>query len=81
MMLLCKKCGNLASYNSYFGAYYCSTCGEYFQPQYDGSTQQLIDELRRYGATHTNGKMCSSCFVPKDLLIAAADRLELIKSK
>ena len=80
-MLLCKKCGHLASYNSYFGAYYCSVCGEYFQPQYESSTQQLIDELRRYGATHTNGKMCSSCFVPKDLLIAAADRLELIKGK
>ena len=80
-MLLCKKCGHLASYNSYFGAYYCSVCGEYFQPQYESSTQQLIDELRRYGATHMNGKKGSSCFVPKDLLIAAADRLELIKSK
>ena len=29
--MICPKCGNLISYNSYFGAYYCSVCGEYFQ--------------------------------------------------
>ena len=29
--MICPKCGNLISYNSYFGAYYCSMCGEYFQ--------------------------------------------------
>lgn len=29
-MIACKRCGNLASYNSYFGRYYCSMCGEYF---------------------------------------------------
>ena len=29
--MICPKCGNLIGYNSYFGAYYCSVCGEYFQ--------------------------------------------------
>ena len=29
--MICPRCGNLISYNSYFGAYYCSVCGEYFQ--------------------------------------------------
>ena len=29
--MICPRCGNLVSYNSYFGAYYCSVCGEYFQ--------------------------------------------------
>ena len=28
--MICPRCGNLISYNSYFGAYYCSMCGEYF---------------------------------------------------
>lgn len=37
-MIICKWCGHLASWNSYFGAYYCSMCGDYFVPdvpQYD----------------------------------------------
>ena len=29
--MICPRCGNLISYNSYFGAYHCSVCGEYFQ--------------------------------------------------
>ena len=29
--MICPKCGNLISYNSYFEAYYCSMCGEYIQ--------------------------------------------------
>ena len=29
--MICPRCGNLISYNSYFGIYYCSVCGEYFQ--------------------------------------------------
>lgn len=27
-MKLCKKCGNLMGYNSYFGGYYCTSCGK-----------------------------------------------------
>ena len=30
-MISCPKCHNLISYNSYFGAYYCSVCGEYIK--------------------------------------------------
>ena len=25
-MILCKKCGMLMGYNSYFGGYYCTSC-------------------------------------------------------
>lgn len=39
MMAKCGDCGHLASWNSYFGAYYCSVCGNYFglspEPKYD----------------------------------------------
>lgn len=27
-MILCKKCGKLMGYNSYFGGYYCTSCGK-----------------------------------------------------
>ena len=27
-MKLCKKCGKLMGYNSYFGGYYCTSCGK-----------------------------------------------------
>ena len=30
-MMTCDKCGKLMSYNSYFGAYYCSSCGNLFR--------------------------------------------------
>ncbi len=26
-MMICNKCGKLVSYNSYFGGYYCTSCG------------------------------------------------------
>lgn len=78
-MMICKKCGNIASYNSYFGKYYCSVCGEYFLPKYKGSSEELIDKLREYGSTKLNGKMGDQCLVPKELLIAAADLLEHMK--
>lgn len=26
-MIICKKCGKIASFNSYFKGYYCDTCG------------------------------------------------------
>ena len=26
-MKICKKCGQLMNYNSYFGGYYCASCG------------------------------------------------------
>lgn len=25
-MIICKECGSIASYNSYFGAYICGNC-------------------------------------------------------
>ena len=27
-MKLCNKCGKLMGYNSYFGGYYCTSCGK-----------------------------------------------------
>lgn len=27
-MKLCQKCGKLMGYNSYFGGYYCTSCGK-----------------------------------------------------
>ena len=27
-MKICTRCGNLTSYNSYFGCYYCTNCGK-----------------------------------------------------
>lgn len=27
-MKICKKCAKLVSYNSYFGGYYCTSCGQ-----------------------------------------------------
>lgn len=27
IMKLCNKCGKLMGYNSYFGGYYCTSCG------------------------------------------------------
>lgn len=39
-MMVCKRCGNIVSYNSYFRAYYCSVCGEYFDLQYEKSTNR-----------------------------------------
>ena len=26
-MKICKECGQLMNYNSYFGGYYCASCG------------------------------------------------------
>lgn len=31
-MKICKKCGKIVSYNSYFKAYYCDQCG-YYEPK------------------------------------------------
>ena len=41
--MICPKCGNLISYNSYFGAYYCSVCGEYFQEIKKTNAQKIRD--------------------------------------
>lgn len=27
-MKICKECGQLMNYNSYFGGYYCASCGQ-----------------------------------------------------
>lgn len=27
--MVCKKCGKIVSYNSYFKAYYCDECGHF----------------------------------------------------
>lgn len=40
MMIKCQQCGQLASWNSYFGAFYCSMCGNYFHPKYYQSNVQ-----------------------------------------
>lgn len=72
----CPKCNHLASYNSYFKAYYCSMCGDYFHEQYKGSTEELIDKLKKFGEVNRDGKMGDSCVVPKKILLEAAHRLE-----
>ena len=29
--MICKKCGNVITHNSYFDAYYCPRCGEFIR--------------------------------------------------
>lgn len=68
-MKICKQCGKLAGYNSYFGGYYCTSCGnlEKTSQKYNVSTVYKVrpnvkTEKKKYWRKCS--KMCS-CIVSK----------------
>lgn len=41
-MKVCKKCGELISYNSYFGCYYCPCCGNLEEAESNKTAEMLL---------------------------------------
>ena len=75
-MITCKKCGNLASYNSYFGKYYCSVCGEYFDNNIVTNAdyfRSMTDEQLAEAIDNSNYCLVPSGFVGTEHCDAASD--------
>lgn len=66
------------------GPYEYLSCGECpaSKPSYQEhglSDDELAARLRAYGRTDKAGKMGEECFVPKNILNMAAERIEVLK--
>lgn len=51
--MICPKCGNVITHNSYFDAYYCTRCGEFIREKPPMTNAQRIramsdDELAEF---------------------------------
>lgn len=52
-MVLCPKCGSVASFNSYFGAYICEKC-EWMDKTFDD------ERIEKYHSLTTDHDVCTA---------------------
>lgn len=71
----CKRCGHDCRFIALHSVYECPYCKSLFQPEYQGSVDEVITELNRYSSTSWDGRMGNECRVPKNLLIRASELL------
>ena len=46
--------------------------------RYEFPDKGLVEKLRLYGSTQPNGQMGDDCRIPKNVLLQAADRIEVL---
>lgn len=88
-MKICKKCGKIVSYNSYFKGYYCDQCGN-FEGEDDNCTYsttgcggcnytRLLSELDKYKNLEEQG-MLLKLNAPIDIIIRCAMCTNIMRS-
>ena len=57
-MKLCKECGKLMGYNSYFGGYYCTSCGK-LEVERKSTVAPVRKQLKAKNAIYSKMAVCS----------------------
>lgn len=68
----CPRCGHHINIPSNGIAGYCPICDK------EVPDKGLVEKLRLYGSTQPNGQMGDDCRIPKNVLLQAADRIEVL---
>lgn len=58
--------------------YECPASKPEYLKRYEFPDKGLVEKLRLYGSTQPNGQMGDDCRIPKNVLLQAADRIEVL---
>lgn len=56
----------------------CPASKPEYLKRYEFPDKGLVEKLRLYGSTQPNGQMGDDCRIPKNVLLQAADRIEVL---
>ena len=73
----CYKSGGCGVYENR-SCYECPASKPEYLKRYEFPDKGLVEKLRLYGSTQPNGRMGDDCRIPKNVLLQAADRIEVL---
>lgn len=73
----CYKSGGCGVYENR-SCYECPASKPEYLKRYEFPDKGLVEKLRLYGSTQPNGQMGDDCRIPKNVLLQAADRIEVL---
>lgn len=73
----CYKSGGCGVYENR-SCYECPASKPEYLKRYEFPDKGLVEKLRLYGSAQPNGQMGDDCRIPKNVLLQAADRIEVL---
>ena len=73
----CYKSGGCGVYENR-SCYECPASKPEYLKRYEFPDKGLVEKLRLYGSTQPNGRMGDDCRIPKNVLLQAAERIEVL---
>lgn len=73
----CYKSGGCGMYENR-SCYECPASKPEYLKRCEFPDKGLVEKLRLYGSTQPNGRMGDDCRIPKNVLLQAADRIEVL---